>query len=88
MCTGFQLERTGFSSQTNYYVAEVRGLRRTLHQPTKHAANPVIGGDKPWEANYVVLGGTVLRDSVDGLFKAWYKSYEYGEGTWKARRVG
>ena len=74
MCTGFQLERTGFSSQMNYYVAEVRGLRRTLHQPTKHPANSLITGDTPWEGNCAVLHGSLLHDPVNGLFKSWYNS--------------
>ncbi len=48
-------------------------LKRRLHQPVKHPANPVIVGDLPYENDYAVLHGTVLRDP-DGLFRAWYLS--------------
>ena len=58
----------------DYYVAEIRGLRRTLHQPTKHPANPLITGDTPWEGNSAVLHGSLLLDPIDGLYKSWYNS--------------
>src|SRR6187402_750 len=41
-------------------------VKRVLHQPTKHAANPLITGDDPshlW----------VLREA-DGKFRMWYQS--------------
>jgi len=35
------------------------------------AANPLIEGDTPWDAGGVMTHGTVLRDPIDGLYKAW-----------------
>ena len=53
-------------------VAETEGLHRTLHQPAKHPANPVLKADHPLEEDFVCLHGTVLFDEQAGLFKAWY----------------
>ena len=33
--------------------------------------NPLIEGDMPWDAGGVMSHGTVLRDPIDGLWKAW-----------------
>ena len=54
-------------------VQRTRGVSKRLHQPVKHPANPVIRGDLPYENDYAVLHGTVLREP-DGRFRAWYLS--------------
>ena len=33
----------------DYVIAEIQGLKRTVRQPKKHAANPVLVGEQPWE---------------------------------------
>ena len=33
--------------------------------------NPLIEGDKPWDSGGVGIHGTVLKDPIDGLWKAW-----------------
>ena len=53
-------------------VAETQHLRKTLHQPVKYEANPVLGADHPLEQGFLCLHGTVLFDEAAGLFKAWY----------------
>ncbi|HUT93140.1 MAG TPA: hypothetical protein VMY37_26990 [Thermoguttaceae bacterium] len=35
------------------------------------AENPLLEGDTPWDAGGVMTHGTVLRDPIDGLYKAW-----------------
>ena len=54
-------------------VQRTRGVSKRVHQPVKHPANPVIRGDLPYENDYAVLHGTVLREP-DGRFRAWYLS--------------
>lgn len=45
----------------DFLVAETHGLRKTLHQPVKHAANPILEGEGD-EGEYIVLHGSVLHD--------------------------
>jgi len=49
------------------------GIERVWHQPVKHAGNPVIRADRPWEGRNVYVFGTVIR-SADG-WRMWYESY-------------
>jgi hypothetical protein len=51
----------------------VDGLRRRLHQPQKHPANPVLRGETPWEGQSPVLAH-VLRDPASGRFRMWYRA--------------
>jgi len=46
----------------------------TLHAAVKHAANPIIKADKPWEGWRIGLYGTVLYEPDEKLFKMWYVS--------------
>jgi len=34
-------------------------------------ANPLLEGDMPWMAGGIMTHGTVLRDPLDGRWKAW-----------------
>jgi len=38
----------------------------------KYSDNPVVKKDLPWEGTGTLLGGTVLFDAEDDLFKMWY----------------
>ncbi len=58
----------------DYLVAATDNLRREVHHPTKHPANPVFVGDKPWEARGTVFQ-IVRRDEATGLFRMWYAGY-------------
>jgi hypothetical protein len=44
--------------------------RRTVHQPVKHPANPLLKVAKPWEG-YGPMGGTILKDPATGRFRLW-----------------
>lgn len=35
------------------------------------AQNPLLEGEMPWDRGGVMTHGTVLKDPIDGLFKAW-----------------
>jgi hypothetical protein len=41
-------------------------------QPDAH--NPLVEPARPWDAGGVLAHGTVLRDPIDGLWKAWQHS--------------
>jgi hypothetical protein len=57
----------------DYLIAEREGLRRRLHQPTKHPGNPVMAARTPWEGHGPVLA-YCLRDGATGRFRLWYRS--------------
>ena len=49
------------------------GTRRFLNVPVKHARNPLITEDKPWE---LAIGWTsVHRDAKTGRYQLWYQAY-------------
>ncbi|UCH36222.1 MAG: hypothetical protein JSV65_07675 [Armatimonadota bacterium] len=52
-------------------IAGMDGLRRTMHQPLKHSANPVVPADKPWE-NMTSVYGTTMYDEHMRRFRMWY----------------
>ena len=60
----------------NYMIEMVNFVTRTMHQPKKHAGNPVLRQDKPWEKVVIVRGDTsVYWDEAEQLFKYWYGDY-------------
>ena len=56
----------------NYVTAHIENLKKTLHQPVKDAANPLIRPEHPWEKS--VAWVSVIRDTEEGVFKAWYQT--------------
>jgi hypothetical protein len=52
-------------------------LKREITQPEKHPANPLIGQDKPWEARFLEIYGTVLYEPRRALFRCWYLASEH-----------
>jgi hypothetical protein len=61
-------------------IACVRNVKRTVHTPKKHPANPLMKRDKPWEVLPYFRSPcfNVIRDPADGLFKCWYEDqYEF-----------
>lgn len=66
----------------DYLIAERQNVRRQLHQPKKHPANPVLVPEYPWERPAPVLA-YCLRDEHLGRFRLWYRarlSYEAEDG--------
>jgi hypothetical protein len=47
-------------------------LTRMVNRPVKHAQNPVLRREHPWEGFRVQVYGTVIHDPAERLFKAWY----------------
>ena len=59
----------------NYMIEMVNFLTRTMHQPEKHAENPLIKKDKPWEQQVFFRTNTwnVHWDGHEQIFKCWYQ---------------
>ncbi len=49
------------------------GTRRVLEKPVRHAKNPLITEDKPWEL--AIAWTSVHRDKVTGKYQLWYQAY-------------
>ena len=54
-------------------IEAVRYVRQGINPAKKHAENPVLKVDKPWEGNFLEISH-VLFDDEDRLFKMWYSS--------------
>ncbi|MBN1943469.1 MAG: hypothetical protein JW849_09285 [Phycisphaerae bacterium] len=52
-------------------------LARTLCQPTKHPANPILQPEQPWEETAITLYGSVLPRE-EGGFAMWYMALASG----------
>ncbi len=59
------------------YLVEQKdnSVRRTYHAFEKHARNPVIIADKPWEGKMAYLFGTVMPKVVGHGYRMWYQSW-------------
>jgi hypothetical protein len=55
----------------DYIIDELKGTKKVLHQAVKHAGNPLIVKDKPWEVSGPGYS-TVMYDEEEGIFKMWY----------------
>ena len=56
----------------DFLVETTTHVRRTMHQPLKNPANPIIHADKPWEYEFGINGGTVLKDGA--VYRMWYRA--------------
>ena len=60
----------------DYIIESLDGVTKTLNQPVKYGANPVLPmvpeGDPSWEAGMHFCFTTILFDEADGLYKMWY----------------
>jgi hypothetical protein len=48
------------------------GTRRVLEKPVRHAANPLITEDQPWE---MAIGWTSVHRDKTGRYQLWYQAY-------------
>jgi hypothetical protein len=60
----------------DYLVAAAHNIRRTVHQPHKHEANPLVVPDRPWEGRRGSIVGPVLRDPESGQLRMWYRTHQ------------
>ena len=63
----------------NQMIEFVQALTRRMHQPEKHAQNPLLKQDQPWEKSTYIRTGTVCvaHDARENLFKCWYCDYAW-----------
>jgi hypothetical protein len=55
------------------FLIEKTDLRREHHRPEVFAGNPVVTGDRPWEAGQAMrFSDGVFYDPQDRYFKLWY----------------
>lgn len=66
------VRRTLFIDDTA--IESMHNVTRVAERALKHAANPVITGDKPWDAYRPQVYGTVMRDERRDVFRLWYLS--------------
>ena len=59
----------------DHVIDQMLGLERTLHQPAKHVANPLIWPQQPWEGDLVWMYGSVIYDHRERLFKMWHQCH-------------
>ena len=57
----------------DHLIAERDGVDLTLHQPTKHPANPVLRAEHPWESEGLAIYGTVMLTDT-GRFRMWHRA--------------
>ncbi|NUM53898.1 MAG: hypothetical protein HUU46_09670 [Candidatus Hydrogenedentes bacterium] len=64
----------------DHLVRATTNTKRTLMSPEKHADNPVIVPENPWEKRILEIYGTVLFDSDQSKFRCWYLANEFKDG--------
>ena len=62
----------------NYMVEDRWKLTRRVGTVVKHAGNPVLTADKPWEGD-TIHGPMVLRDGHSGPYRMWYGCFDRGK---------
>ena len=62
----------------NYLVDSVQGIRREVHEPVRHPANPLLVADQPWETMLYFTMNTwnVLYNEERDVFQCWYEDWE------------
>src|SRR5215203_3446335 len=58
-------------------IASSSGLKRVIHAARKYEDNPILLPVKPWEGQYTLLYGTVIRDEEEGIWKMWYSTMNH-----------
>ena len=63
-----------------FLIERDEGIRYVINRPTKHADNPLIVPDRPWEQQ-VQLYGSVLWDADNATYRMWYtcRTHRYGK---------
>lgn len=53
-------------------IESAGGLRRVVNQPQRHAGNPIVQGEHPWEKASASVYGTMLYNEPRKRFRLWY----------------
>lgn len=65
-----QVRRTLFIDDQE--IESTQNVERVVHRALKYPGNPIIVGNKPWDAYRPQVYGTVLHDKERSLFRMWY----------------
>jgi len=85
--TGGPLARTNCLSMIlETDIAEHQGIAWRLETAEPDPHNPLIKPAYPWDSGAFFAHGTVLRDPIDGLWKAWNISNKEDLGDFEASR--
>ena len=69
------------------YLARKAHVRRTFHEPTKLAENPVLDGQsKPWAESPLIFG-SVRYDPYVGKYRMWHAAYNLDRSQPRADRT-
>ena len=61
----------------DHVIGEMSNVARQLNQPVKHEGNPIIAPPSPVQPDteeLIHLGGSVLYDEAESVFKIWYEA--------------
>jgi len=61
----------------DHLISSSSGLNRVIHSASKYGDNPILLPVKPWEGQYTLLYGTVIRDEEEGIWKMWYSTMNH-----------
>lgn len=64
----------------DYLIANTVNLKREMQQPVRHAENPLIRQDYPWEKRMIEVYGTVLFDDEQKKYRCWYVAAGTSDG--------
>lgn len=53
-------------------IEPLENVRQLFHAAEKHPGNPVLAGEKPWEAQAYSPTASVIYDDGENIFKCWY----------------
>lgn len=53
-------------------IDSMQGVERIVHRALKYPGNPVVVGDRPWDAYRPQVYGTVLHDPQRDVLRMWY----------------
>lgn len=53
-------------------IGEMSEFTRRIQPAVKYPGNPVLSPTLPWEGNWCLLYGSVIRDAATGLWRMWY----------------
>lgn len=61
----------------DHVIDEMQGLTKVLNRPVKHARNPLVVPDLPWEEHGFYANGSVIYDEQAKLFKIWVHLWKH-----------
>ncbi|MBI2432144.1 MAG: hypothetical protein HYV26_04670 [Candidatus Hydrogenedentes bacterium] len=64
----------------DFLLQRMENVKRVVQEPVKHARNPVVVPEHPWEKRVLEIYGTVLYDGALEKYRCWYLANEFKDG--------